>query len=478
MITFTIALLILIGGYVVYGKFVAKFFGSDDSRPVPAKTMADGVDYIEMPVWKAYMIQFLNIAGLGPIFGAIMGAKFGTSSYLWIVFGTIFGGAVHDYLAGMVSLRNGGESLPNMVGRFLGDGIRSVFTVFSIILMILVGCVFVSQPAQLLADLTPNSLNLTFWMIVIFLYYLAATLFPIDKIIGNLYPILGAVLLFMAIGIMAAMYVIRPELPEMWNGFGVKYEGNPIFPMMFVSIACGAVSGMHATQSPLMARCLKKESDGRKVFYGAMVSEGIVALVWAAAATAYFHTNGAEGTAAQVAMNITRQWLGPVGGVVAILGVIAAPISSGDTAMRSARLMIADSLHFTQKGISNRLAISIPLFSVTLVALYVSITKSDGFAVVWRYFAWCNQMMSVFTFWALTVYLCKNGKNCLITLIPAVFMTCVETTYVLMAPEWCGLSGAISYPIGIIVALNFLVLLLRWKHRYNMKFPQQTKFYK
>lgn len=478
MVTFSVALIILVLGYLVYGGFMARLFGEDKNRQVPSETMADGVDYVSMPTWKAYMIQFLNIAGLGPIFGAIMGAKFGISSYLWIVFGCIFGGAVHDYLSGMISLRNGGESLPNLVGRYLGGAVKSVFTLFSLILMILVGCVFVSQPAELLASLTPASLNVNFWMIIIFAYYLIATLFPIDKIIGNLYPILGAALLFMAIGVLTMLFVHHPDIPEMWNGFGIKYEKNPVFPMMFVSIACGAVSGFHATQSPMMARCIRNERNGRFVFYGAMISEGVVALIWAAAATAYFQSHGAGETAATITMNISREWLGKVGSVIAIIGVVAAPISTGDTALRSARLMIADSLNFTQKGILNRLMISIPLFVVTLIVLFLSISQKDGFAVIWRYFSWSNQVLSVFTFWALTVYLCKNGKNCLVTLVPALFMTIVTTSYVLLAPECCGLPGYISYPVGLLLASDFLFVFLRWKYHYKMKFPDKARLWK
>lgn len=478
MITFTLAIVILIAGYIFYGGFIVRLFGADSNRQVPSETMADGVDYVSIPTWKAYMIQFLNIAGLGPIFGAIMGAKYGTSSYLWIVLGTIFGGAVHDYLSGMVSLRNGGESLPNLIGRYLGGGIRAIFTVFAIMLMILVGCVFVSQPADILAGLTPASMNVNTWMILIFAYYLIATLFPIDKIIGNVYPFLGAALLFMAVGIIASLYIHSADLPEMWNGFGTRYESHPIFPMMFISIACGAVSGMHATQSPLMARCIRNEKNGKFVFYGAMVCEGLVALAWAAAATAYFQANGASETASQIAMNISREWLGPVGGLLAIIGVIVAPITSGDTAFRSARLIISDALHFTQKGILNRLAVSIPLFVASFLVLYLSISKPDGFAIVWRYFSWENQLLSVFTFWALTVYLCREGKNFFVTLVPAVFMTCVTTTYFLLAPECCGLPGYLAYPIGIVFSLNFLVLLLRWKYHYKMHFPLKTNFFK
>ena len=467
MVTFVIALIVLVLGYVFYGKFIERLFGADPNREVPAKSMADGVDYIAMPTWKAYMIQFLNIAGLGPIFGAIMGAKFGTASYLWIVFGTVFAGSVHDYLSGMISMRHGGESLPQLIGRYLGGPVQKVFIIFSLVLLILVGAVFISQPADILARLTNNALGINAWIGIIFVYYLIATLFPIDKIIGKFYPIFGAALLFMAFGIMIALLVERPELPEMWNGFGTKYDKNPIFPMMFISIACGAISGFHATQSPLMARCMTSESKGRIVFYGAMISEGIVALIWAAAATAYFGEHGTDHTAAQIVLEISKTWLGKVGGVLAILGVVAAPISTGDTALRSARLIVADFFKIKQKSIGRRLAISIPLFVITLAALLYSIRDKEGFNIVWRYFAWSNQTLAVFTLWAVTVYLTQKKKMVLVTLIPALFMTVVTVTYIFMAPEGFRLAPWIAYIIAGVVALTFLIIYLIWKRRFD-----------
>ena len=467
MITFVIALIVLVLGYVFYGKFIERLFGADPNRDVPAKSMADGVDYIAMPTWKAYMIQFLNIAGLGPIFGAIMGAKFGTGAYLWIVFGTIFAGSVHDYLSGMMSMRHGGESLPQLIGRYLGGPVQKVFIIFSLVLLILVGAVFISQPADILARLTNNAVGINTWIAIIFVYYLIATLFPIDKIIGKFYPIFGAALLFMAFGIMIALLVERPELPEMWNGFGTKYDKNPIFPMMFISIACGAISGFHATQSPLMARCMTSESKGRIVFYGAMISEGIVALIWAAAATAYFGEHGTDLGAAAIVLEISKTWLGKVGGVLAILGVVAAPISTGDTALRSARLIVADFFKIKQKSIGRRLAISIPLFVITLAALLYSIRDKEGFNIVWRYFAWSNQTLAVFTLWAVTVYLTRQKKNMLVTLIPAMFMTIVTVTYIFMAPEGFRLAPWIAYIIAGVVALTFLVIYLLWKRRLD-----------
>ena len=467
MLTFVIALIVLVLGYVFYGKFIERLFGADPNREVPAKSMADGVDYIAMPTWKAYMIQFLNIAGLGPIFGAIMGAKFGTGAYLWIVFGTIFAGSVHDYLSGMMSMRHGGESLPQLIGRYLGGPVQKVFIIFSLVLLILVGAVFISQPADILARLTNNAVGINAWIAVIFVYYLIATLFPIDKIIGKFYPIFGAALLFMAFGIMIALLINRPELPEMWNGFGTKYDKNPIFPMMFISIACGAISGFHATQSPLMARCMTNESKGRIVFYGAMISEGIVALIWAAAATAYFGEHGTDLGAAAIVLEISKTWLGKVGGVLAILGVVAAPISTGDTALRSARLIVADFFKIKQKTIGRRLAISIPLFVITLAALLYSMRDKEGFNIVWRYFAWSNQTLAVFTLWAVTVYLTRQKKNMLVTLIPAMFMTIVTVTYIFMAPEGFRLAPWIAYIIAGVVALTFLVIYLLWKRRLD-----------
>ena len=468
MVTFTLALVLLIGGYFIYGKYINKVFGPDD-RKTPAVTMEDGVDYIPMPTWKIFMIQFLNIAGLGPIFGAIMGAQFGTASYLWIVFGTIFAGAVHDFFSGTLSIRNGGESLPEIVGRYLGTGTRKVTGVFTLILMILVGAVFVSGPAELIAGMTPDWMNSYFWIIVIFLYYILATLLPVDKIIGKVYPLFAGALLFMAAGIMVMLYVKSPDLPEMWNGFGTKYESNPIFPMMFISIACGAISGFHATQSPLMARCITKEKHCRPIFYGAMVAEGIVALIWAAAATAFFQENGiidqVTGKAfsgAAVATRISKEWLGTFGGVLAILGIVAAPITSGDTALRSARLIAADFLKIDQRPIGKRLLVCIPIFLLTIGVLVYSLTDAEGFKIIWRYFAWCNQTLSVFTLWAITVYLVREKKNFYIALLPALMMTLVCSTYICIAPEGLSLPHTLSYIIGGVCVMTALIWFIIW----------------
>ena len=478
MITFSIALVALVLGYIFYGKFVDRVVDHDYSKPTPAIAHPDGVDFLPLPTWKVYMIQFLNIAGLGPIFGAIMGAKFGTASYLWIVFGTIFAGAVHDFISAMMSLAHDGESLPEIIGRYLGQNTKKVFGVFTVVLMILVGAVFVSGPAELLAGMTPDWATSLFWIAVIFIYYILATMMPIDKIIGRFYPVFAFALIFMAVGILFSLYFYQPDLPEMWEGFGVKYETNPIFPMMFVSIACGAISGFHATQSPLMARCLKDARHGRPVFYGAMITEGIVALIWAAAATAFFGEHGVvdaeTGTAftgAGVATAISKEWLGTFGSILALLGIVAAPITSGDTALRSARLIVADSLHVEQKSISKRLLICLPLFLLTFGVLVYSISDANGFNIIWRYFAWSNQALSVFTLWTITVFLTLSKKPYVITLIPALFMTAVCTTYIFVAPECLDLphkfdlSPAVGYAIGSAAAAIAAVLFFLWKSK-------------
>ena len=467
MITFTLCLLALIAGYFLYGRVVERIFGPDD-RKTPALTRTDGVDYIPMPTWKIFMIQFLNIAGLGPIFGAIMGAKFGTASYLWIVLGSIFAGAVHDYLSGMLSMRHDGESLPELIGRYLGITTKQVMRVFSVILMVLVGSVFVAGPAGLLANLTPEVLDTTFWIVVVFLYYVLATMLPIDKIIGKIYPLFALALLFMAVGILVMLYVNQPALPELWDGLQNTHPDAanlPIFPIMFVSIACGAISGFHATQSPLMARCLKSERHGRPVFYGAMITEGIVALIWAAAATYFFHENGMEETNAAVIVDaVTKDWLGTVGGVLAVLGVIAAPITSGDTAFRSARLIVADFLGLEQKTIRKRLYICVPMFLAAIGLLLYSLRDAQGFDMIWRYFAWSNQTLSVFTLWVVTVYLvrAKRGRYFYITFIPALFMTAVCTTYICVAPEGFGLSAGWSPYIGLVALVVATIWFRVW----------------
>ena len=460
MITFTLCLLALIIGYFTYGKLVERIF-KPDNRQTPALVHPDGVDYMVLPTWKIFMIQFLNIAGVGPIFGAIMGAMFGTASYLWIVLGSIFAGAVHDYFSGMLSLRNDGESLPEIVGRYLGKSTKQIMRAFTVILMMLVGAVFVASPAGLLAKLTPESLDVTFWIIVIFVYYILATLLPIDKIIGKVYPLFAIALIFMALGLLTMLYVNAPELPELWDTLENTHphaETTPIFPMMFITIACGAISGFHATQSPLMARCMRSERHGRPIFYGAMITEGIVALIWATVATYFFHENGMGiSDASVVVFDISKEWLGTVGSILAILGVVAAPITSGDTAFRSARLIVADFLNFEQKSMKSRLYICVPIFFLASGLLLYSLRDADGFQVIWRYFAWANQTLAVFTLWTITVWLVqeKKGYSFLVPFLPALFMTTVCATYICIAPEGFGIGKnliPIFSPVFLIIA--------------------------
>lgn len=469
MITFSCCLIFLILGYFLYGKYIEHIFGISPEKQTPAYSLNDGIDYIPLPTWKVFMIQFLNIAGLGPIFGAIMGAKFGTASFLWIVLGSIFAGAVHDYLAGMLSLRNNGESLPEIIGRYLGPHFKQFLRGFTVLLMVLVGAVFVAGPAGLLAKLTPAYLDTTVWIILVFVYYVLATLLPVDKIIGKVYPLFAGALLFMAIGILIMLFVHQPPLPEITDGMPNTYPGHlPIFPIMFVSIACGAISGFHATQSPLMARCIKNEKFGRPIFFGSMITEGIVALIWAAAATYFYHNNGmSENNAAVVVDSITKEWLGKAGSILAILGVIAAPITSGDTAFRSARLIVADFLHLEQRSISKRLLICVPLFLVAISLLLYSLSNKEGFDMIWRYFAWCNQTLAVFTLWALTVYLVSVRKNYGVTLLPAIFMTAVCSTYIFIAPEGFGLSETVSLFIGLGITVCIFCFFIFWKLKIN-----------
>lgn len=479
MITFAISIVLLVVGYFFYGKLIEKIFGANPERETPAYAKQDGVDYIPMKSWRSFMIQFLNIAGLGPIFGAIMGAKFGTSSFLWIVFGSIFAGAVHDYISGMLSLRMDGAGLPEIHGKFLGNRVKRLMRFFTVVLLILVGAVFISGPAEILATLTPETFNMTFWIVVILIYYIIATLLPIDKLIGKIYPLFGFCLVFMAVGIMVELFYYHPALPEIWQGLDNKQPNaanNPIFPMMFVSIACGAISGFHATQSPLMARCLTNERQGRPIFYGAMILEGVVALIWAAAASYLFYTPegqalvpaGQSMTPAAIVNLLCNHWLGVVGAVLAILGVVAAPISTGDTAFRSARLVVADALNINQRTLLKRLGVAVPLFVAGFIVLLYSLWDKEGFAVIWNGFSWANQFLAMVTLWAVTVYLSVEKKCYWVTLIPALFMTMVSISFILVSKTTgFGLPYRWGYIAAAIMTLSFMVWFFVWRKRKN-----------
>lgn len=465
MLSFIISLVVLIGGYFIYGAIVERFADVKPTQKTPAYTMNDGIDYVPLPTWKVFLIQFLNIAGLGPIFGAIMGVLYGPAAFLWIALGTIFGGAVHDYLSGMISLKMGGVSLPEIVGKELGLNMKVLMRIFAMSLMILVGAVFVVNPAAILAGITSTPIELpdflanilstdkillgtAFWTVMIFAYYILATLLPIDKIIGNLYPIFGFAILFMAVGVFCVLITQLNYVPEFTSGLHSRFadDSHPLFPMMFVSIACGAISGFHATQSPMMARCLKNEKYGRRVFYGAMVAEGIVALIWAAAAIAYFKGDFAslqsylaeKNSAAPLVKELTTNWLGAIGGLLAIIGVVVAPISTGDTALRTARLMASEFVNVRQDTVMRRICLSLPIFVLSAVMM------SMDFAVLWRYFGWCNQTLAVFTLWAITVYLARRRKFYYIAMIPAMFMTMVCCSYILCAPEGFPLDSIVE----------------------------------
>ncbi len=498
MISFTISLIALVLGYMIYGKFVERVFNPNNKRKTPGIRKYDGVDYMVLPSWKVFMIQFLNIAGTGPIFGAIMGMWFGTSAYLWIVLGCIFAGATHDYLSGMISLRKGGISLPDIVGQYLGKSCRKVMLVFATVLLILVGAVFVLSPATLLNNMMPAGSgldNLLVWMIVIFAYYFLATMMPVDKIIGKVYPLFAFSLLFMAVALMAVLFFKWPSLPELWDGLGnlgaerlgIK-NPEPILPALFITIACGAISGFHATQSPLMARCIKQENLGRPIFYGSMITEGIVALIWATVSSWFFYAEGwreicPEGflaqdsktvtqffSAPQVVMEVCKGWLGTFGGVLAILGVVAAPITSGDTALRSARLIVADALRIDQRPIPKRLLVCTPIFLFSIALLVWQMDNPDSFNTIWKYFGWANQTLAVFTLWAITVFLALKKRLYIITLIPAMFMTFICTSFIMVSKIALGLPLEIGYTAGIVVAVAFALCFFRW---HSKKFAAQ-----
>ena len=470
MLTFIISIGLLIVAYFTYGKFVERFFGASSAIATPVKRLADGVDYHELKPWRIFVIQFLNIAGLGPIFGAILGAAYGPMAYVWIVVGCIFMGATHDYFSGMLSIRHDGTSLPDIVGKYLGNNVRKFMTFFTGFLLLAVGVSFVNGPADLLGNLT--NMSMTPWLYVIFAYYILATLLPIDKIIGKIYPFMGLALIFMAIavgsyllygGFTGKLYLEELTFDTMKN-MHADPANNILFPMLFIVISCGAISGFHATQSPMMARCMTDEKYGRPIFYGAMISEGIVAMIWATAAMAYF--GGAEGlnaaaeagkTPAIIVDVICNSWLGRLGAIIAIVGVVVCPITSGDTAFRSMRLIIADALKFNQKPIKNRLIVSVPIFVVAYLLCNVD------FSTIWKYVGIGNQVLATITLWTAATYLAKKGKAHWMMSLPATFLSIVCTTYFLIAPYKVGglyLSPTISYPVGAIVGIGLFVLFI------------------
>ncbi|WP_282137559.1 carbon starvation CstA family protein [Rossellomorea aquimaris] len=458
MVTFLISIVVLIIGYFTYGKLIEKIFGINESRSTPAYAKADGVDYVPMKTGKNSMIQLLNIAGVGPIFGPIMGALYGPVAFLWIVLGAIFAGAVHDYLTGMISIRNGGAHLPELAGRFLGKTMKHVVNAFSILLLVLVGTVFVTAPAALIANLTPAWISLGVIIAAIFIYYIVATLLPIDKIIGKVYPLFGALLVVSAVGIGAGLVITGADIPEI-SLTNMHPESVAIFPLLFLTISCGALSGFHATQSPIISRTTQNEKNGRKIFYGMMILEAIIAMIWAAAAMSLFQPGELnailkEGGPAAVVSEVSILMLGSIGGTLAILGVIILPITSGDTSFRSARMIIADYIKVGQVKMSSRLWIAIPLFVISVV-----LTRID-FNLLWRYFSWANQSTAMIALWVGAMYLALQKKPHWVATIPAIFMTMVTFTYILSAPIGFGLSMNTAYMGATVVTIAAILAFI------------------
>ena len=497
MFSFLICLALLIGGYFVYGGIVEKTFGPDD-RETPAVKINDGVDYMVLPQWKLFMIQLLNIAGLGPIFGALSGALWGPVVFLWITFGTIFAGAVHDYFSGMMSERNEGASISEISGIYLGGAMKNVMRVFSVVLLVMVGTVFAVGPAGLIQLLFTNGgstgivASKLFWLVLILIYYFIATFLSIDKIIGKIYPLFGICLIIMALGVALGIFTKGYEIPEIWNNFANLHpQGTPIWSFMFITVACGAISGFHSTQSPLMARCMKSEKQGHFVFYGAMVCEGIIALIWAAAGCSLYEITGglntglaaalAEGQSAAI-YDVCSKTMGGVGIALAMIGVVVCPITSGDTAFRSARLTLADWFKIDQDSYANRLKLCIPVLGV---GAFLGIGNALGFinyTVIWRYFSWTNQTLAMIVLWAASMYLFQEKKNYWITAVPATFMSAVSSTYFILAPECLGsllnsktaegatiYNTAVAYPVGVIFAIAMLALFLHATKKHAAK---------
>ncbi|MGL1931904.1 MAG: carbon starvation protein A [Desulfotalea sp.] len=462
MLFFFACVATLIAGYFIYGTIVEKIFGIDEARVTPCMNKADGVDYISMPTWKVFFIQLLNIAGLGPIIGPILGALYGPSALLWVVFGCIFGGAVHDYFSGMLSIRSGGKSVPELVGDMMGMPARQVMRLFSILLLMLVGVVFIVGPAKLLGNLT--GLNVQLLLGCIFFYYFIATILPIDKVIGRLYPFFGALLIFMTLGVLGGLIFNGFEiLPNLDFAVNTEPSGKPIWPLLFITISCGAISGFHATQSPLMARCIKSEKNGRSVFYGSMIMEGIIALIWVTVGLSFYDNTAAYSAAlsnggwSSVVNEVCNSLLGPIGGVIAILGVIILPITSGDTAFRSTRLIIAEIFNLDQKEAMKRLLIAVPLFVIAYLVTMVD------FMTIFRYFGWSNQVLSMLMLWTGAIYLARKSKFHWICSLPAAFMTAVDVSFILQSNLGFGITGSITTIVGVAVAivalLSFIVLV-------------------
>lgn len=469
MISFFVCLGLLILSFFTYAKYVERVFAPTKAK-TPAIRFNNGVDYVPMPLWRMVLVQLLNIAGLGPVFGAIAGALWGPSVFLWITFGTIFAGAVHDFSCGFLSLRNDGKSISEITGIYLGKHMRNFMRVFSIILLVMVGTVFAVGPANLLVFLfkshvAQNSIlaNTYFWLALIFLYYFMATFLPIDKIIGRVYPIFGICLIIMALGVTGGMFAQGYKIPEIALQ-NLHPEHLPVWPLMFITVACGAISGFHATQSPLMARCITSEYQSRQVFYGAMVMEGIIALIWAAAGCAIYTKTGGLMTGLQemlkssgqagVVYDICLKTIGPLklgavsfGLLFVMIGVIICPITSGDTAFRASRLVLADWFKVDQKPFLKRLRLSVPLL---LAGVIISQLPYD---VIWRYFSWSNQTLAMIVLWAATYYLYSKKQNYFITIIPAIFMTTVSVTYFLIAKECLHLPAYIAWPLGLVFTL-------------------------
>jgi carbon starvation protein CstA len=465
MTLFLLCVALLILGYVFYGKFVETVFGIERNRPTPAISEADGVDFVAMPTWKVFLIQLLDIAGIGPIFGPILGALYGPQALLWIVFGSIFAGAVHDFFSGMLSVRKKGQSIPEVVGDALGQPARHVMRFFSVLLLLLVAVVFVLSPAKLLSTMT--GLGTTTLVLAIFAYYFIATIVPIHQIIGKLYPFFGALLIFMTFGIGAGiLFGGYDVLPNQDFTINVHPKELPIFPLLFIVLSCGALSGFHSTQSPLMARCLKSENHARVVFYGAMITEGIIALIWATVGLSFYESPEAmqavisEGSPSAVVDQVARTLLGPVGGLLAVLGVVILPITSGDTAFRSTRLILAEAFKVSQKAIPKRLLIAVPLFAVGYLVSLVD------FNLIWRYFGWANQTLATLVLWAGAIYLVQSGKGAWhwIASIPAVFMTTVCLTFIGWSEIGLGLSYSLSLTIAVVCATALMVYFI-WRTR-------------